>query len=741
MSHIFASIMTVCSVIAFFYATRVFYNRNYLKVIYRLFSMLAAASGVWSLGFGMMYGSHSTEACAAFRTVGLSGAALYLIICQLVLIVMSDAMKKLGTILIAECAAGAVLLVFVSMPSGSTVISDETGVTVSFASGVLSLLYILYFVVLGVVFAALAVWMQSQNHTKRTKAFVKTFLRVGAMVAAGMIIDILLPAVGVNLNIPAGTILQFFGLEVVYYAMHKHNRNKLGMENMTGYIYQSLKSPVFVLDNAHILRLKNKQADAMFGLSGDDGIGKKDFFWEKLFGMKPPVNRAEHTDTLTVDAISEWDQTHFRLFIDPIYDEYKDYIGYIVVATDMSENIRAMQAIENAKNEAELANRTKSLFLANMSHEIRTPMNSILGFSEVAMRENIDEVSRGYFNDIHTSAEMLLSIINDILDISKIESGKVELVNAPYHSADIFREVTTVIGMQAEKKGLKFTVEIAEDFPNELCGDKDRIREILINLLNNGIKYTTQGSVGLRVSVVGKTDDTARVQFTITDTGIGIKKEELAHIFETFRRVDAAANSATEGTGLGLSITKGYVGLMGGELRVESEYGVGSTFIAEIDQKIVDAAPIKKPNVSGGGSENRKLMFKGLSVLAVDDNRMNLKLISKIMSIHGLEIDTADSGAQAIEKCGKKNYDIVLLDHMMPEMDGVEAMKRIRQLGGGYEKGGKNLIIALTANALNGAREEMMSLGFDEFLSKPIDVKALDSVFVGLLDQSHYEYV
>lgn len=740
MRIVFAAAMIVFAVIAFFYATRVLYNRNYRKITYRLFSALAVASGTWSLGCAIMFWQDDPAVYSCFRAVGIIGVIGYILIGQLVLFMISGMLKKLWYVLAAESAAGIVLLVFVTLPCNFSLEQTENGIISTFTSSTLSALYILYFAVLGAVFAAVAVRMITQKHSKRIIAFGKTFLKVGAMVAAGMIIDVLLPALGVNFNVPAGAILQFFGLEVTYYAMHKFNRNQLCMENMTGYIYQSLKTPIFVLDTSHILRLKNKQAEDMFGISGEEGIGKAEFFWEKLFGMKPPVNNSNHSDTLVVDAISEWDQTHYRLLIDPIFDEYKDYIGYIVAATDMSENLRAMQAIENAKNEAELANRTKSLFLANMSHEIRTPMNSILGFSEVALSENIDEVSRGYFNDIHTSAEMLLSIINDILDISKIESGKVEIANAPYHCADIFKEVSTVIGMQAAKKGLQFTMDIADDFPNALCGDKDRIREILINLLNNGIKYTEKGSVGLQVSVISKTADLARVQFRITDTGIGIKKEDLNRIFETFRRVDAAANSSTEGTGLGLSITKGYVGLMGGELRVESEYGVGSTFIADIDQRIADASPMKELK-DRRGAENGRLIFKGLNVLAVDDNRMNLKLISKIMSIHGLEIDTAESGAQAIEKCGAKNYDIILLDHMMPEMDGVETMKRIRLLGGGYEKGGANLIIALTANALNGAREEMMSLGFDEFLSKPIDVKVLDEAFVKILDQSHYEYV
>ncbi|MGN0648859.1 MAG: ATP-binding protein [Oscillospiraceae bacterium] len=741
MRNVFAVIMAIFTVIAFFYATRVFYNRNYRKITYRLFSMMAFASGLWSLGYGMMAWTDDFTSFACFRAVGVIGMILYVIIGQVVLVLISGKLKKLYPVLAAEGVLGVGLMVLITMPSSFEMRFTDNGITSDFTSLLTAVLNYSYFAALGVVFAVVAFRMITQKHSQRTISFGKTFLRVGGLVAAGMLIDVIIYASGVCYNFSPGAIVQFFGLEITYYAMHKLNRNKLGMENMTEYIYNSLKSPVFLLDNEHKLFLKNKQADTMFGLSGDDGIGKADFFWEKLFGMKPPVNIAQHIDTLTVDAISEWDQTHFRLYIDPIYDQYGDYIGYIVVATDMSENIRAMQAIENAKNEAELANRTKSLFLANMSHEIRTPMNSILGFSEVALKENIDDISRGYFNDIHTSAEMLLSIINDILDISKIESGKVELANAPYYSADVFREVSTVIGMQAQKKGLQFAMNISEDFPNELCGDKDRIREILINLLNNAIKYTNRGSVGLEASVCGKAGDTASIRFRITDTGIGIKKEELAHIFEKFRRVDAAANSATEGTGLGLSITKGYVDLMGGKISVESEYGVGSAFIAEIDQRIVDGSPIKQAGAQSKSAENGKLMFKGLNVLAVDDNRMNLKLISKIMSVHGLEIDTADSGIEAIEKCREKNYDIVLLDHMMPEMDGVEAMNRIRRLGGGYEKGGANLIIALTANALNGAREEMMSLGFDEFLSKPIDVKTLDAVFIGLLDSSHYEYV
>lgn len=747
MRYFYAAIMLSCCVIAFFYSTRVFYGANRKKRTFQLFTIISFASGIWSLGYGMMFLTNKLEVYKIFRCLGLTGIIMFVIFGQIVICILNDNIKKWRYLLAIETAVGCVVMPITLMSRNTEFIITDNGIITAFKSNIIAIIYTAYCVAIAGICVRISFEMAKNKMSKRNMAFGKSFLEVEALIGIGMVIDTLLPAIGINLNIPASTIFQFIGLEIIYHAVHKFNRNIISAENMAIYVYRSFKAPVLVFGADNKINHTNKMAETFFDLHVDEntrkilcGKGDEEDFWKYAFDMDIPEGISNSTDTMTVDAIFSKKEKECKIYIDTIRDEYNDYIGYFLMITDMTEQNKNMRELEKARTDAEQANRAKSMFLANMSHEIRTPMNSILGFSELGINMDKDKLITEYFTDIHDSANALLATINDILDISKIESGNIEIVEAPYMTAEILKEVSTIIGMQACKKDIKFSMDIAKDFPKEMLGDKTRIREILINLLNNGIKYTKAGSVSLKVKVVSRNKDNARVMFIVKDTGLGIKKENLDTIFESFKRVDLAINKKTEGTGLGLSITKGLVECMGGEIKVDSVYGSGSTFTVEINQKIIDDTPCDI-NESTHKKNPKKIMFRYANVLAVDDNMINLKVIESLVKMYGLDIDTVGSGEEAIEMCAKKDYDIVLMDQMMPVMDGIEAMNHIRELKRGYESGGNRKIIVLTANALNGVREEMIAVGFDEYLAKPVDTKRLERVFKDILPENSCYYI
>lgn len=401
--------------------------------------------------------------------------------------------------------------------------------------------------------------------------------------------------------------------------------------------------------------------------------------------------------------------------------------GVVATLTDTFGIREEKRLLDETKDKLEKANGFKSAFLANMSHEIRTPIHAIIGFAELINNENLPDKVKNDINLIKESSYGLLAIINDVLDLSKLEAGKMELVCSNYYISYIIRDLDATYSMLAGRKGLNFEVHLDENIPSNLFGDKIRIRGALINLLNNAIKYTKEGHIDLYIRVVEKKEGTVLLRFEVSDTGIGIKKEDQEKIFESFSRFDIENNYAVEGRGLGLSIAKGYVELMDGTLEVKSEYGVGSTFIMTIPQKIVDNSPVDMKIVNARKKGTRdKFTIKNCNVLVVDDNPVNLKVADGLMKSFGLTVDSASGGAKAIEACMKKEYDLIFMDQMMPEVDGPAAMKQIRKISKFYENESK--ILVLTADAMAGVRDRMMAEGFDEYLCKPLEMHRLEEM-------------
>ena len=402
-----------------------------------------------------------------------------------------------------------------------------------------------------------------------------------------------------------------------------------------------------------------------------------------------------------------------------------------------AENKRAK---EETKKVEEL-NKSQNRFFSSMSHEIRTPINSILGLNEIILRQEdaSDEIVKDAAN-IQGAGKMLLALVNDILDLSKIEAGRMDIVPVNYSVATLVSDIVNMIWLRAEQKGLEFKVEIDPTIPSELFGDEMRIKQILVNLLNNAVKYTKDGTVTFHMEEEDIRDDSVHILFTVTDTGMGIKQDTLPYIFNAFQRVDEENTTKIEGTGLGLSIVKQLVELMDGDITVSSVYTQGSTFTVSLWQKISNPMAVGEMDITNYGSatsgRDYEVSFTApeAKVLIVDDNEMNLEVEKKLLIGTRMGIDTADSGEEALSMTANIRYDIILMDHLMPGMNGIECMQRIRKQAGG--RNNHVPIIALTANAGSENRELYSSSGFDGYLVKPVSGQQLEETILAHLPET-----
>lgn len=415
----------------------------------------------------------------------------------------------------------------------------------------------------------------------------------------------------------------------------------------------------------------------------------------------------------------------------------------------------ANEEAEKAKADAIAAANAKSVFLANMSHEIRTPINAILGMDTMILRECNDNEILEYAGNIQSASQTLLSLINDILDFSKIETGKLELVAGDYALSSLINDVYHMLISKAKEKGLALNVESNKNLPAKLYGDEVRIRQIIVNILNNAIKYTKKGSVTLTVgmselkpsdttdhSTDSKSDDITDkntiITFRIADTGIGIKNENISHLFDSFSRFDEEKNKYIEGTGLGLAITKQLVDLMNGEIVVTSEYGKGSVFTVSIPQKIVSDLKIGDISEKYNEPSNKKkkkstFTAPDANVLVVDDVKMNINVFKALLKRTEINVDSAMSGSEALDMIKEKKYDIIFLDHMMPDMDGIETYQNMKMLEDNPNK--DTTVVMLTANAIMGAKEEYLGIGFSDYLSKPVQAPKLEAMILKYLPE------
>ncbi len=461
-----------------------------------------------------------------------------------------------------------------------------------------------------------------------------------------------------------------------------------------------------------------------------------------------------HNETLLVVSLREGDVDETLPLPElPVQKEAKTYslnnrlVQFATTATVELERTnndldKMVEELNESRMQAEAANRAKSDFLANMSHEIRTPINAILGFNTMIKREAKNPQIIKYADDIMGAGNSLLSIINDILDLSKIESGKMEIVPVEYEISSLLLDVVNMMKMKAADKGLRINLNVDSNIPVWLLGDDVRIKQIIVNLMNNAVKYTEHGTVTLNVHGI-REGENERLYFEIKDTGIGIKPEDIDKLFEKFKRIEESRNHSIEGTGLGMNITINLLAMMNSKLDVKSNYGEGSKFSFEILQKVVREGEIGDINTRVNkrrDDKTYKAKFEApeARVLVVDDNRMNREVIIALLKHTHIIFDQADGGYSCLEKTNTNKYDLILLDHMMPDLDGVKTLHIMKASENNLNR--YTPIVCMTANAITGAREEYLCEGFESYISKPVKPNELEQLLAEMLPDSKVIY-
>ena len=422
---------------------------------------------------------------------------------------------------------------------------------------------------------------------------------------------------------------------------------------------------------------------------------------------------------------------------DEIVDLYRSISDMAHRITSFVDQKLREAELEEEVRVAQKASESKSNFLNNVSHELRTPINAVLGLDEMIVRETSEEHIRDYANDIQSAGKSLLSLVNDILDSSKLEEGKMEILPVEYELGSVINDIVNMIALKARDKNLKFDLDVDEHLPHILYGDEIRIKQVIVNILTNAVKYTEEGGFTMKLSFRKVSGDEIMLFCSVSDTGIGIKEEDMKKLFSRFERIEESRNRSIEGTGLGMNIVQQLLGLMDSELHVESVYGEGSTFSFEVRQKVVswdemgDFVESYRRSLESTGEYKERFTAPEAHILVTDDTPMNLTVIKGLLKPTLIQIDTATSGFETLDMICEKKYDVIFLDHRMPEMDGVETLQKMREKEG--SKNGDTPVISLTANAVSGARETYLSAGFVDYISKPIDSSKLEKMLMHYL--------
>ena len=567
------------------------------------------------------------------------------------------------------------------------------------------------------------VWFINSKY-RRTKKFIICLFFSNVFIILGALPDTILNVYKLP-AFPTSGIGGFLTTYLLWYFSTRYNSFNITLTNLSSYVYDSLNVAILALNDDDRIQLANNYAKAEFPniKRGISGIG--DVFTLTDITVNELYRKVIKLGEIECRGISMQTGKKYALSITAIYDEVHDPYCILCAAYDISKEEELIKQVTEANN-------AKSDFLANMSHEIRTPINAVLGMDEMILRESEDKKILEYAENIQTAGRALLALINDILDFSKIESGCFEIMETDYSLASLLNDSMSMLVMRATEKNLKMSLDCDSKIPSKLTGDEVRIRQILINLLSNAVKYTKEGKITLRARYNAIDNDNINLILEVQDTGIGIKDDNISDIFSNFVRIEEKRNRNIEGTGLGLAITKLITDLMDGDIEVSSVYGEGSTFRVTIPQKVADSTPVGDVNeryIDNSKTITHKddALFTApdAKILVVDDVKMNITVIRGLLKRTQIQVDTAISGKSALELIEKNKYDLIFMDHMMPDMDGVETYNKMKEEGTPNDD---TPVIMLTANAINGVKEQYIEEGFADYLPKPVRGKELEEM-------------
>ena len=706
---VFSTIIAICGISYFMREKNAGALRYYMLV-------MGFFGALWSGGYGIMGFTETGGAAAVFRAVGLVGVVGFMMTEALMIAYMVELPKWLFRAYAMIFGIFAVVDLYFFIPDQHTFVRLNGRMCYYSTNSFGRMVHNIFLAFVVVTMIAMAILWVHKEKPKRQSYYVRAAILANIAILFSIIPDTILPMLG-KPSFPSSAYGMFLTYMITWFWATRFNAFSITVGNLSQYIYESANTAILIFDEYFRLVLANPYGQELLGIKKIENQKLMQLFQ----GTEAESGRIKDGILRENKGVAELVSVHGAISCSLNFSLARDFHDdpYCIVCF-----VYDLTKEKNMLEEVVRANEAKSQFLANMSHEIRTPINGILGMDSVLLKECHDENLREYAKNIQSAGQSLLSIINDILDISKIESGKMEILTIRYQLFSVLNDCYNLTKIKLQNKPVSFIMQINEKLPSWLYGDEVRIRQIINNFLSNAVKYTKEGNITFELDFEEKTDEQILLVITVRDTGIGIKEEDLGKLFESFTRIEEKRNRNIEGTGLGLNLTKNLVNLMGGEVFAESTYGKGSCFTAKIPQKIADAKPMgdfgKRYQQYLSTSDDDKLSFLApdAKILVVDDVTMNLKVVEGLLKATKIQIDTAVSGSECLECVKTTPYQMIFLDHMMPEMDGLETLEHMKNLAD--NPNAQTPVIMLTANAIVGAKEEYIEAGFTDYLTKPI---------------------